>query len=132
MSINFLVPIVVAVLSMVIGFVWYSMQVFGKIWMRETGLSMDEVSKGPGLGYLYTTIASFVMGLVMAVFVKYLGTSTVLDGLATGFFAWFGFVLPAFVANYVFSRKSWTLLAVDAGYYMFNMAAAGAIAVLLK
>lgn len=117
----------VGVLSMVVGFVWYSMQLFGKPWMKEVGLSMEDIGQGPGMGYLVTTVMSLVMAIVMNVFVVYTNTTTVVNGALLGLLAWVGFVAYAFGTNYIFEKRSLKLFLIDSGYFLVVLVAAGAI-----
>src|SRR3989337_3239270 len=58
-SVNYLAVVVAAVASMIIGAIWYSPRVFGKMWMRLTGNTMGQTAgQSAGRGYLVTFIGS--------------------------------------------------------------------------
>jgi hypothetical protein len=128
-NINILAVILVAVSNMAIGFVWYSMKGFGKAWMKENKFTMEDISGGPDLGYLFVTLTSLVMGIVMSIFVQKTGTTEIIDGAFLGLLAWVGFTAPAFIANYTFSKKSFKLFLIDSLYYLVTMIMAGIIVV---
>ncbi len=132
MQINFVAAVLVAISSMVIGFIWYSKILFANMWMKETGINMEEMNKGPGIGYLFTALTALVMGVVFSFLVHYTGTLTAADGLFLGALMWAGFIAPAFVANYMFAGKSFRLLAIDAGYFLFSSMVAGVIVSLVR
>ena len=39
MTFNFLAILVAALISVLIGFVWYNSKIFGTVWMKEAGLT---------------------------------------------------------------------------------------------
>ena len=43
---NFLAIAAAAVSTLVVGFVWYHPKVFGTVWMREAGLTEEQLKKG--------------------------------------------------------------------------------------
>ena len=126
-DINWVAIVVAAALSMVIGFIWYSLQVFGKPWMKEVGLSMKDIGKGPGAGYALVTLTSLVQAYVLSHFVDYTNATTWVDGAVTGFWIWAGFVATAYTATYVFTKKTLRLWAIDAGYFLVLLLAQGAV-----
>ncbi len=70
-SINYLAVVVAAVASMIIGAIWYSPRVFGRMWMRLTGKTMDQMAgQNAGRAYLVTFFGSLVMAWVLAMFVR--------------------------------------------------------------
>lgn len=132
MTVNLLAVVITAVAAMAIGFVWYSMSVFGKMWMKETGLTMEEIGDGPGVGYLITTVAAGVMGAAMGLLIKFTGTTTVADALAWGLVVGVGFIGTSFLTNSIFERKTFKLILIDAGYFVVLAPVAAVIAVLVR
>lgn len=55
----------VAVLPLIIGFVWYHPKVFGNLWMRETGLQAEQLAKG-NMAVIF--ISTYVLSLLLAMF----------------------------------------------------------------
>lgn len=45
-SINWLAVLVAGISSFVVGGIWYSPGLFGKAWMKDNGLTEDDVKKG--------------------------------------------------------------------------------------
>ena len=127
-DINYLAVVVAALLSMVIGFVWYSLKVFGKPWMKETGLTMKDIGNGPGADkYVLVTVSSLVQAYVLAHFVDYTSATTWVEGAVTGFWLWAGFVATAYTATYVFTKKSVRLWTIDTGYFLALLLVQGAL-----
>jgi hypothetical protein len=126
-DINYLAVVVAGLASMAIGFVWYSLKVFGHSWMKETKLTMKDIGNGPGAGYALVTVGSLLQAYVLAHFVDFTEAATWFEGLVTGTWVWIGFVATAYAATYVFSQKSFKLWMIDAGYFLAVLMAQGAI-----
>lgn len=126
-SINYLAVLVGAIVSMVIGAVWYSMPVFGKLWMQEIGKKMDDLKGGAKTGYIVAFVSALVMSYILAHFVDYTGATTVTTGAITGFWIWFGFVATVGAAKTVFTGKSFKLFAIDYGYHLVELVVMGMI-----
>jgi hypothetical protein len=126
-DINYVAVLVAALLFMAVGFVWYALPVFGKSWMRETGLKEKDLKDGPGTGYALAMFAGLVQAYVLAHFVDYVGADTWSQGAATGIWVGVGFVAMAIAANYVFAKRSAQLWLIDSGYFVVSLALSGAL-----
>lgn len=126
-DINFVAVLVAALIFMAVGFVWYALPVFGKIWMKEVGLNESDLKKGPGSGYAIAMAAGFVQAYVLAHFIDYTNAVTWTDGFTTGLWIGVGFVAMAIAANYVFARRSAMLWMIDAGYFIVALGLSGAV-----
>lgn len=126
-----LLAILVAALSgFLIGGVWYG-PLFGKAWQREAGLSQEEMGatnpiKLFGLTFLFSVLSAVFLGHLLGhVSPTPRITMMISVGIAIGF------IIPAFGTNYLFGRKSGTLFAIDAGYWIVFYAAMGAVFIIL-
>lgn len=126
-----LLAILVAALSgFLIGGVWYG-PLFGKAWQREAGLSQEEMGatnpiKLFGLTFLFSVLSAVFLGHLLGhVSPAPRITMMISVGIAIGF------IIPAFGTNYLFGRKSGTLFAIDAGYWIVFYAAMGAVFIIL-
>ncbi|OGO04861.1 MAG: hypothetical protein A2Y73_08265 [Chloroflexi bacterium RBG_13_56_8] len=88
-QVNLLAVLVGAVISMVLGFLWYSPVLFGNIWLRQIGKSADEISGAAG-AYALSFIAALVSALVLAFIVGAFGANTLGEGLLIGVVVWIG------------------------------------------
>lgn len=126
-DINLTATIVAALLSMVVGFVWYSTQGFGKPWMKETGLKMKDAEQGSGSGYALTMAGALVEAFVLAHFIDFTNSTTWVDGAVTGMWIWVGFVAYALGVNYIFAKRSFNLWLIDSGYFLVLLMLQGAV-----
>ena len=128
---NLLAIIVAALSGFLIGGIWYG-PLFGKVWQREAGVSQEAMGETSPFKLFGLT---FLFSLLSAVFLGHLLASTgvskphVVMMISVG--VALGFIVPALGTNYLFGRKSGTLFAIDAGYWLIFYAAMGGVFVLL-
>ena len=132
--INYLAVGGAAVVSMVIGFLWYG-PVFGKMWIALSGFTQDQMNaakkKGMAKQYGLMFVGSLVMAYVLAhalVFSSaYMKVSGVSAGLSVGFWNWLGFIAPVTLGAVLWEGKSPKLWALNNGYYLVTLLAMGVI-----
>jgi len=125
-QINILAVLLAAASAFLLGGLWYSPFLFGKIWAREADVPYDQPKKTPtpilfGVSFLFSLIAATVFAL-------FLGRNpplniAVRDGLTIGA-CW---VATSFGINYQFSNRSFRLFLIDAGYYVVQFTLYGVI-----
>lgn len=126
-QINWLAVVVAALSTFVLGGVWYSPILFGKIWMRANGFTESDAktcSKIRAFG------GSFVLALVMsanlAMFLADPNT-TLLWGITAGALAGAGWVAAGFTVIAFFESRSWPYIFVNGGYQIVTFVLMGAI-----
>lgn len=126
MEINYFAVIVAALSTFLIGGLWYSPAVFGKAWMRENGLTEDELKKS---SMMKIFSLAFVLALVAAInLAMFLGPEDrPAWGALWGFAAGFGWVAMFVGTHYLFERKSFRLFLINAGYSVVALTIMGVI-----
>lgn len=126
MEINYLAVVAGAAAAFVLGGLWYSPLLFGKVWQREIGLS-DEAARSGNMAVIFG--GAFVLALVASfVFAMFLGPRPGLAfGLGAGFSAGLCWVATSFGINYLFERKSLRLFAINGGYHTLQFTLIGLI-----
>nr|WP_315159350.1 DUF1761 domain-containing protein [uncultured Flavobacterium sp.] len=157
MEMNFQSLFVAALVTLFIGFVWYHPKVFGTIWMKEAGLTEDQLKTGNmlkifGLTYVFSLlIASIEMTLTIhqmgalgmvggpskanevlpsfTAFMADYGTAfrTYKHGALHGFISGLFFAFPMIAINGLFERKSWKYIFIHSGYWIITLTTMGAI-----
>lgn len=157
MEINFIALLLAAVVTLVVGFIWYNPKVFGTIWMRESNLTQEQLQTGNmliifGLTYIFSLMITVILmaitihqsgaiGMVggppllasakpsFAAFMADYGTTyrTFKHGALHGFMSGLFFALPIIGINGLFERKSWKLILIHAGYWIVTLTLMGGI-----
>jgi hypothetical protein len=114
--INYAAVVAAAIVSMVIGFLWYG-SLFKNTWMKVSGLTPDmslEGKKGMTKGYIFQFVGSLVTAFALAFFIKILGIDNVRGALVIALWAGLGFYATAALGSVLWEKKSW-------GYYFLNV-----------
>lgn len=157
MEINFVALLLAAVVTLVVGFIWYHPKVFGTIWMRENNLTQEELRTGNmlkifGLTYIFSLMITVTLmsltihqsgaiGMVggppllanakpsFTAFMADYGTAyrTFKHGALHGFMSGLFFALPIIGINGLFERKSWKYILIHAGFWIVTLALMGGI-----
>ncbi len=129
--INYWAVIVAALVSMILGMLWYSPGMFGNVWMRLSKLSKKDIdaekSKGMGGRYFLGFVGAFIMSFVLAHFVDYAEATTFSGGLQAGGWIWLGFIATTMLGMVLWEGKSWKLYCINSGYYLVSLLINGGI-----
>ena len=130
--VNYLAILTVAVISFLIGAIWYSPSVFGKRRMKEIGKSEEDLKRGSKpIIYVLTFIAWCVSSYILAVMIDYavdiFSKPAFLFGMLAAFLCWFGFVAALSLIHNLFAQRSSVLWLIDSGYILVAMLISGAI-----
>ncbi len=130
LDINYLAVGAAALVAFLVGGLWYSPVLFGKVWARENKLSDEDLRSG-NVALVFG--GSFVLALIMSLnLAAFIGPAGVGFATMAGFAAGFGWVAAGMGITYLFERRSRTLFFVDAGYHVVTMTLMGAILGLWK
>ncbi len=132
--INYLAVLACAIVSMVLGFLWYG-PLFGKQWIALSGIKPEhmEGAKQKGMGKLYALafVGSLVMAFALAhslVFASaYLKITGISAGLQAGFWSWLGFIAPVTLGTVLWDGKPWKLWLLTNSYYLLQLLIFGII-----
>ena len=155
MEVNFYSVLASGFITLVLGFIWYHPKIFGTIWMREAGLTAEQLSKGNMLKIFgLTFIFSLMIGMIMqpiiihqfgalgmiggyeenakpsyTQFMADYGTAyrTFKHGALHGFMTGFLLAFPLVAINGLFERKSWKYILINSGYWILSLTIIGAI-----
>ena len=125
-EINWLAVVAAAVSSFVVGAIWYSPALFGRVWQRETGLT-DEQLKAGNPAKIFG--GAFVLSLLAAVvFAMFLGPAPALPfAVGAGLAAGLCWVATSFGINYLFEHKGLPLFLVNGGYHTVQFTVIGLV-----
>lgn len=126
-TLNWMAVLTAAFANFMLGGLWYSPVMFGKIWQKENQLSDEELQKGNmakifGFSFLWSLVMSFNLGMFLND-----SNTDVNWGLAAGFLAGFGWVASAIFIIGLFERKSNIHMMINAGYMILSFLLMGLI-----
>lgn len=150
---NYLAILVAALSTFVLGAIWYNPKVFGTAWMKEAGLTEEQLKKGNmvkifGFAFVFAFLIAFLMptlvnheiGAIQAAggdandpalieFLKVHGGKflSFKHGALHGTFIGIFLALPILGTTFLFEQKSWKYIFIHAGYWIVSFAIMGAI-----
>lgn len=152
---TFLILLLSAFTSLLVGFIWYNPKVFGTIWMKESGVSEEKIKGGNMaltmlMAFIYAFFISFMLqflvihqtgatsatvniaGIDPSVLKNYMdayGTTyrTFRHGAIHGFMAGLFFALPVIGVGALFERRSWKYTLIAGGYWLVTCLLMGGI-----
>lgn len=125
---NYLAIVVAAVACFVFEAGWYSY--FMQAWLSGIGRTKEwlmAAGVSPALQYGIALVASAVIATAISCVTQLTGPQTMLRGVQSALLLWFGLVLPTWATEYVFELRPFSLLAVNAGFWLLGMMLMGAI-----
>jgi len=114
----------------VLGALWYSPVLFGKIWQKKVGFKEEGITK---VNMALTFGLSFLLMLFMVWALNFVINShkpedvSMLKGLHYGAFTGFFFSMMTMGINYLYQRRSFTLWLIDGSYIVIGLGIAGMI-----
>lgn len=125
-NLNLWAILVAAVSAFLVGGVWYSPVLFGRLWKKANHFAADEPPAATGKIFAITFLLSLVMAFNLAMFLNDPKT-TLAWGATAGFLAGFGWVAMGIGIVCAFERRPWTYVIVNGGYLTFALVLMGAI-----
>lgn len=124
-AINWLAVLVATVSMFALGALWYG-PLFGKAWMRASGITEERareanMAKTFGLSFVLTFLAAFALAMFIGAEATF--GFAVFAGFMTGAF----FIAPAIGVVYLFEQRPVAHWAVNAGYHTVGFTIMGAI-----
>lgn len=108
-----------AVVNMGLGALWYSNVLFAKPWMKEAGITNEDISgsqKGMVKVYSLTAVAAIITSFVIGVLVLSLQIDSLLSGLLFAVLLWAGTNIPTIIKNWGFEGRTIRLGIINHGY----------------
>lgn len=128
-AVNYVAVLVATIAGMAIGAMWYG-PVFGKYWMRLTGLtpeSMKAMPLTPWQAMAMGFIAMFITNWVLAQVIGLLGVMDVTAALELVALIWLGFYFTSTSGVFLWEGKSYRLWLFNAAQYLVALSVAAAI-----
>lgn len=108
-EINYWAVILATVSTLVVGSIWYTPRVFGRYWMKATGVTMSGNRGEAVIPIVVSVIVSFVTAWVLAgaIFIafRFYDGTFFPDAVITAVILWAGFTATRFITHDAFDRR---------------------------
>ena len=131
--INFVAIAVAVVANFFLGFIWYT-PLFGKVWAKEMGFTMD--NRPPASVFVKSmiimVIGNFLMAWVLAHNIAVWNPVTwnqpasemmtpAVTATMSAVFTWLGFYVPVDLHTVSWEMKSWKLFLINTSYHLVSL-----------
>ncbi|MDA1335097.1 MAG: DUF1761 domain-containing protein [bacterium] len=118
-EVNLVAVLVASLANFIIGMLWYSPFLFGKMWMQAIGKTEEEVKAGsPAKAMIVSAGGALVTSYVLAVLIQIMGLVTISQGLVLGFMLWLGFVLTSQMPSVVYEGRNKNVVLIFVAYQL--------------
>ena len=130
---NFGAIIVAAIVTFMLGGLWYSPILFAKPWMLAHGYDpndkekIEAMKKNAGPMYGAAFVASLLSAIILARMFSSLGVHDAMRGVKIAVAVWLGFVATVQLTGTLFGGKKIQLFFIDTGYQLLCFIVMGAI-----
>jgi hypothetical protein len=126
---NYLAILIAAIANFLLEAGWYSC--FMQPWLNGIGRTrewlMSSAGYNPALQYGTALVCAAVMASAISCVTQLTGRQTWWRGIQVGALLWLGFIVTDLATEYVFQVRPWSLLGIDAGFWLVGMMVMGAI-----
>jgi len=133
---NYLAVVIAAVAGWLTGAAWYGL--LAKHWVAALDLTAEEFNTRQAakrasarqlLLFVLAFVADLIMAWILAGVLGHLGPGqvTLRNGIISGAFLWFGFVLTSLAVSYAVAGRKYMLTVIDAGHWLAVLVVMGAI-----
>ena len=129
-SVDWLAIVVASVASFIFGWIWYG-PLFGKIWLKGSGMSGKEMKKhkgGMGGKMIWSFVGTLVMSYVLSNVIVWAGVSGFNDVAMLG--AWLGigfFAATTLLGEVLWKGRPWKFFLLNSVYWILNLIIVGAV-----
>ena len=129
-DIPWLAVVVAAVANMVLGFLWFG-PLFGKAWSKASGVDMENTDGASPTMYAVPAIAALLAAIVLWNMMNAMGSTDVIGGIMTAFWAWLGFTALTSLTNAMFRGSGTTLWWLESSAHLAGFALSGVVLALM-
>jgi len=124
-QVNYWAVLIATVVTMVLGFLWYSPVLFGNAWMKQIDRKKEDLSGGGPGTYLLTALTALIGSFILALLLT-LGEASIANGLVIGLLV--GLAISVKIGmNYLFEGRKPGLFFITVGYHLAAMLISGVI-----
>ena len=112
-----LVLLVASIVSTVIGIIWHSPMLFGKIWQRAIGLSTEPKKRKQMIKTILTGfVGDFITALIFLLILISFGN---VNSFVLAVILWVGFIAPNIAYSSIHENRPWKVFWITSVYKLF-------------
>ena len=126
-ELNYVAIVVVAVLNIILGMLWWHDALFGKPWRALMGwgkmskAEMAKKKKEAGPAYATSAVSSLVMAFFIAGLLDMMQIDTLGGACRLAWVMWVAFVATTTLVDYMYAERKLKLWAINYGYHLAGM-----------
>lgn len=129
-GINYWAVLVAGGAGFALGGVWY--RLLAEPWKTAHGFTREQIRAHHGSvaapwPLIVALAADLIMAWMLAGVIGHLGAVTIMNGVISAAFVWFGFVITTLAVNNTFGMRKASLIAIDGGHWLAVLLLMGAI-----
>ena len=124
---NWVAIIAAAVVSMVLGSLWFSPVLFGARWMAMRPDKAPPSGTASPMLYVITAIGAVVTAITLDWIISLAHATALAGGAIIGLYAGLGLVAPAILSDNLFNERPFRLYLIVAGFPVVSLLVMGAI-----
>lgn len=122
--VNYLAVIVTTIIAYIIRMIWYSPVLFGKPWVKLTGVKNAKMTLWIFIGGIVST---FVLCYVLAFVIQSTGAQIFVDGALIGVLLWLGLVTTISLGRVIYEKMPWEIYWINVIHYLIVMFIVGGL-----
>ncbi len=130
-GINYLSVLTAAIASFILGGLWYSPLLFGKLWIKLNNISKADMAKakkkGMAASYFATFIYLLITAFVLSLFINFAEAATIAEALEVAFWLWLGFIATNTLSSVLWEGKSFKLYLLKNAHELISLLIMAAI-----
>lgn len=132
LAVPYYAVLIAAVVSFILGGLWYSQVLFGNVWMKLMGMDMKKMQtpemckqaqKSMAAGFVFQLLTAFIL----AHFISFLPEKNLMNYLQLAGWIWLGFVLPVCAGSILWESRPFKLFLINASYQLCQLLVIAAV-----
>lgn len=123
---NLIPVIVVTILNMFLGMLWYSPLLFGTLWAKAYKFDVKKL-KATSLHYVGAMLVSLITAFMVGTLVEEFQILGALSGAVLGFCIWLGFIVTSHFSGVIWAQKPFRVFFIDVAYYLVSLLMMGSL-----
>jgi len=124
--INIIAVFIIAGIYFVLGWLWYSPVLFGKMWMNSINKKPEDLQMG-AKEIIGSIVISIIMPMFFAILLELVDNYNIITGILISLIIWVGFVAPFELYAVFYVGKSFKTYLIDIFYHLAGLLIAGII-----